>query len=606
MQRIPIIFILILTGLVQSACQNKGGESILLIAVDDLASTDITCSKDNSSETHSGFDMLCKDSVRFTHAFSPSTMAVPSLSSIMTGLYPFQHTVHHNGQFLPASKQTVAELALSKRYRTGFFSGGAPVLRKSGINQGFEVFDDNIEPDLKSLFRPLRRSMEVMKSWLKHEVEKDSFFAVLYASDLIFTNTATISDLGEPRNLTFESQLDEINSNLYNFFQHLKEIDRWNNTTIVLTGLNGHTNSDRPFEASVLNLHSESTQVVLLVKSAQKKRDIGITWKIDKNISLADLGQTFFDLLGRQPSTNIQISEFPTESFINLLKRPENDVHEDRPIVTESGWGAWKGLSNIRSAVYKNHVLFINDEKVAIYNTLVDRFETNPLPPSDSYTFSPYTVLESLREIQFQPWTGVDRATLEKLNLNFSNWNSTNSNSSLLKKLLRLSRRFPGDPDFSDWAASLALESKDWAGLKMLGIENKKNLWVYLAERNLGSTRIKISDPCLNLLKDETLDIGILKICNDSLMLDFVDWVRSEVRGLSSEVQRKKFQRAYRIYRTDMYVRRSNIGAGLIWDINKDLRFAPSVVDIALNLPEYQKIQIQIEKSLRSPSQLEE
>ncbi len=605
MQRLLIIFILILAGLVQSGCQSKDGESILVIAVDDLAATDITCSKENINETHSGFDLLCKESVRFTHAFSPSTMAVPALSSIMTGLYPFEHGVHHNGQFLQAKEQTVAEYALTKNYRTAFFSGGAPVLRKVGINQGFEVFDDSIVPDLTSLFRPLSKSVDAFKAWMKQEVESAPFFASIYAPDLIFTNTATVSDLGEPRNLTYESQLDELNNSLYNFFRYLKETNRWDSTTIILTGLNGHTNSDRPQEAAAINLHSESTQVVLLVKSAQKKRDNTITWKIDKNISLTDLGQTLFDLLGR-PKQEPRASDFPTESLKNLLHQPEEEFNEERPLITESGWGLWKGLSNLRSAVLKNHVLFINDEPVTIYNTLVDRLETNPLPSSDSYTFSPYTILETLRKNQYTPWTGVSAATVEKLNLNFSNWAGTNPNTLLLKELRRLNRKFPLDPDFLDWAAYVALENKDWAALKDLGTRDKNNQWIYVAEKNLGPTKLKTYDPCLKLLKDEVLDVGILKSCNDPLMLDLIDWVRSDVRGLSREVQRKKFARSYRIYRTDLHVRRSNIGAGMIWDINKDLPLTPSTVDLALNLPEYQKIRSQVDKSLRGSMSLEE
>ena len=62
--------------------------------------------------------------------FTPSIMAVPALSSILTGLNPFEHHVHHNGkQGLSANFELLSEAVLKKGYRTDF-SLRRPVLRK--------------------------------------------------------------------------------------------------------------------------------------------------------------------------------------------------------------------------------------------------------------------------------------------------------------------------------------------------------------------------------------------------------------------------------------------------------------------------------------------
>ncbi len=605
MQRRLLIFIFILTALVQVACQKKDVDSILVIAVDDLVSTDVTCAKESSAEVKSGIDLLCKESVRFTHAFSPSTMAVPALASILTGLYPYQHGAHHNGQFLPASLLTAPEAALLKNYRTAFFSGGAPVLRKSGLNQGFEVFDDNIVPDLSSFFRPFSKSTNLFKQWLHQEVGSSAFFSVIYAPDLIFTNVATVSDIGEPRNLSYESQLDEFNETLYTLFEYLKKINRWDRTTVILVGLNGHTNSDRPDEATVLNLHSESTQVALLIKPSQRKRDEGITWKADKNVSLVDIGLTLFDIV-KLPQVQRTGEDFPARSLSTLLQQPDSNLQEDRPILLESSWGIWKGLSGVRSAVVKNHILYIHDDKTAIYNTLVDRFETNPLPIADAYIYSPFTIQELLNKNGFAAWEGLPPVQRAKLNISYARWTIPTQEPLLLKDLKALLKRFPQDMDLQNWLGYLSLEQRDWETLRDLGQKTKNDLWIYIAEKNLGTVKARFTDPCLNLLKEKVLSVGILRSCNNPLMLDFIDWIRSESRGLVKDVQRKKFERAYRTYRIDLNIRRSNIGAAMIWDVNKDIPLAPSSIDLILNLPEYQKIRLQLEKSIHSNVEPEE
>jgi hypothetical protein len=597
MQRRLLIFILIGLGLVQVSCQISNRESILLIAVDDLVVTDVNCLSEGPVENKSGLDVLCKESVRFTHAFSPSTMASPALASLMTGLFPFQHGVRNNGQFLSATLPTAAKSAVARSYRTVFFSGGAPILRKTGLNLGFEVFEDNFAPGLSAIFRSFGRSSALFKQWLKQEAGGAPFFATIYAPDLIFTNTETVSDMGEPRNLTFESQLDEFNEALYDLFDYLKKNNRWDHTTVILAGLNGHTNSDRPNESSVLNLHSESTQIALLIKPSQRKRDEGITWKIDKNVSLVDVGRTLFDILD---STAAPPSEdFPAESLSDLLKHPETDLQEDRPIVLESGWGFWKGLSNIRSAVVKSHILFINDAKLGVYNTLVDRMETNPLPVTDSFAFSPHSILEALQKNNFSPWTGIPAATAAKLNLTYQRWNRPSQDKSLLRDLKKIFNKFPEDREIQNWTAEVALEQKDWTSLKQVGTRAGNDFWSYVADKNTGTVKNRFSNPCLALLRVKSFDVDMLRSCNDPLMLEFVDWIRNEARGLSRETQRKKFERSYRAHRIDLNIHRSNIGAGMIWDINKNTDYAPGQIDLVLSLPEFQHVRGQLEKSIR-------
>lgn len=596
MRKVILQVSLLVLSLVQLSCQTNDKKSILVIAVDELTSADVNCNQDVMER--SGFQLLCNESVRFTHAFSPSALSVPALTSVLTGLYPYQHKVRHNGgPGLSAELETAAEAALDQGHRTSFFSGGAPVFRRSGLNQGFELFDDNIVPSFRSLIRPFRQNSEAFRQWLNDDVGAMAFFSVIYVPDLLFTTTETMTDLGEARNLSYESQRDELDETLYELFQALKASGRWDNTNVFLMGLNGHTGNNRPKELSALNLHGENTQVALLIKPAQKKkRDEAITWKVDQNVTLVDVGRTLFHLLGE---SLVESSSFPVHSLAEVLKSPNATWPEDRALLLESGWALWRRAGPLKTAAISTHVLLINDEKPLLYNTLVDRFEVNPLPMLQESILPTTQKLQGLfNRNQFPAFPPLPPEWAAKLSIPFARWMRLDQEPLLLKDLKRLANLHPGIPDLLNWTAQIALNQKDWETLKQLGTKHKVGTWQYVAERNLGNKSAKINDFCFSLIQAKEITTDNLKNCSDPLFLEWIDWIRADTRGLSREAQRKRFERSFKNYMLDQQIQRTNIAAGLIWDTSKENIFSPSRVELALHLPEFSRQRSQVYKSL--------
>ncbi|QDK36544.1 hypothetical protein DOE51_02485 [Bdellovibrio sp. NC01] len=601
MLRIILFTTLFLLSLVQLSCQTNDRKSILLIAVDELSVGDVNCNSESGNGTRSGFHLLCKESVRFTHAYTPSTLAAPALSSVLTGLYPFQHKVRHNGgPGLAPELDLASELAVRLEYRTSFFSGGAPIFRRTGLNQGFELFDDNIVPNFNSYYRPIKKTSNQFLQWLKHDVGNNAFFSVLYAPDLAYVTTETTTDLGETRNLSFESQLDELDESLYELFQQLKAQGRWDKTTVILVGLSGHNVEDRTGELNPTNLHSENTQVALLIKPAQsKKRDEAIYWKIDQNVSLVDLGRTLYDLLGETNLDEDDNTDFPAHSLFSVLKNPVAHWPEDRPILIESGWSMWRNAGPLKTAAISNHVLYINDESPKLYNTLLDRFEVNPLPMLQESILPTTTKLQNLlRKYQLPPYIQPNSEWMSKMSLAYSRWMRQDQEASLLRDLKRLSNNQSRSIDLLNWTAQVALNQKDWETLRSLGNKNKISLWQYVAEKNLNIKNSKTSDSCIVLLNSKELESNHLKDCGDPLFLELIDWLRADTRGLSKDTQRKKFERSFKNYMLDQEIQRANIALGLIWDTSRDNTYAPSRTELALQLPELAKVRIQAYKAL--------
>lgn len=600
MLKIISILTLIVLSLVQLSCQTNEKNSILIVAVDGLSFNDVNCNQESNG--HSGLQLLCQESVRFTHAFTPSTLSNPAMVSLLTGLYPYQHKVRHNGNpALAPEFETAAELASHQDYHTSFFSGGAPVLRKTGLAQGFEVFEDNFQPQLNVLFRPFSKTSAAFLQWLKAESNNNAFFSVLYVPDLSFTTTETATEIGETRNLSYESQLEELDTRLFNLIKQLKDSHRWDKTTFILAGLNGHPSPDNQRELTPLNLHSENTQVALLIKPAQsKKRDEAITWKVDYNVSLVDVGRTLYDILGESFADDDEdSSNFSIHSLTELLKSPEAEWAEDRQILLESDWAPWRQLGDLRTAVIANHVLYINDATPQLYNTLVDRLETNPLPLlQESLLSTTRKAQKLLQKNNMTPFTPVSSETNAKFSLSLPRWLRADQEQTLLRDLKRLSSNHTESEDLSQWTAQIALNQKDWDTLRALGAKDNHPLWKYVGEKNLNVKNAKISEPCFNLLVKKDLENTDIKSCNDGLFLDFIDWIRADSRGLSKETQRVRFIRSFRNYVLDQQIERTNIALGMIWDTSHDNRFSPSKTELALNLPEYVKIRNQVYKSL--------
>jgi len=197
--------------------------SILIIAVDRLAFNSFTCGDEKPRQT-SGLSVLCQESLRFTHAYTPSTQPAAAIASLLTGLYPYEHQLHRSFDRLSIKANSLAEIATAKNYRTSFWSGSPSILKKTGLSRGFDLFDDFSFLDKKNYFNTLKSQSDFFLNWARESHEP--FFSVLYNSEL-----ENISE-GESEITNFE-KFDE---KLAVFFEELKNNQLWEQNYIIVTG----------------------------------------------------------------------------------------------------------------------------------------------------------------------------------------------------------------------------------------------------------------------------------------------------------------------------------------------------------------------------------
>lgn len=381
---VKVIFILFI--LVLSSCKNKNDPNYLIILIENLNSKAIYCDSEENQKKRSGFQVICDEFHKFTHVYTTSTQGLPALTSLLTGLYPYDHMVRFNTEnYLTPKFQTFIEDAKeNENYKTRFISGGQPFFRKSGIHQGFDLFDDHIssEKDMRSLYE----NLDIYFNQLQSE-KKKKHISMIHVSDLKYTFKETQNELAETRNLTFDSQIEEVDEKLFYLFSKLKSEKSWDNLKVFIIGLNGLPNVDINAEFAQLNLKSDSTQVAFYFKDV-KKNAINVKPQVVNTVlSLKDIGEMF--------KNSFQKTKTKSESSENKAKINEQaanfkdfdiekvkKINEERSdyIVIESAWAKSNQLGDIRASIIDENYLFIFDKQLQLFNRLSDSNEQYPQP----------------------------------------------------------------------------------------------------------------------------------------------------------------------------------------------------------------------------------
>ena len=560
--------------------------SVLVVAVEGLSFENVSCTSGESNE-RDGWKVFCEESVRFTHAYTPSLMSQATMASLMTARYPHEHGVWHNGsQFLSAKVNTVAELAIDKGFRTSFFSGGPPIWRKSGLSQGFEVFEDNVAIGLNKYYRPAKKNFELFFQWIDRIANRDSFFSMVYLPDLQFPEATTVDDLGEVRGQNIESQHKELSETLAYLVNGLKKRKRWNNSYVIVVGLNGKIKRDRQGEIETMSLFSETTQVAMFIKPVRKERDTGIEWKIDKNVSLVDLSATLFDIVSNEtpspPGRRLEVV-----SLLPVLKKPKVTWDANRMIVIESGWPLWRGIGNSRFAVRKSQFLFMFDEKVSIYNTLIDRNEITPMIESDPNWLGVYEEIKSyLSNKGFTSWNAPTPALIEKLKVAGKLWLSNEYTEDINQRLLHLVRTRQWDTQVAGWQALMAIQKKNWRELKTLGARTQIPVWEYVAAKNMGENpEINGLSGCALLFANSSFLDEQKRECKDRLLIKLMRWLRAKNSSSKLKLQ-EEFLKYYRYIVIDNSIAKMNYANSLRWHVPLDSPGMPELADLYLEMPE--------------------
>ncbi len=118
------------------------------------------------------FDTLAAAGARFTDARSPVAITLPAHATLMTGLFPPSHRTRDNGYYtLSPDPPTLAERFAAAGWRTGGFVSAEVLRAGTGIERGFQTFDDGLSSAGSLPERPGAATVDAALAWLAESDE---------------------------------------------------------------------------------------------------------------------------------------------------------------------------------------------------------------------------------------------------------------------------------------------------------------------------------------------------------------------------------------------------------------------------------------------------
>jgi len=139
------VAVLLLSGSQGAPAAAPAPVNVLLVTIDTLRVDRVGAYGSRAGLTPA-MDALAKQGVVFEQATVPVPLTRPSHVSLLTGKLPFQHGIRDNFSFsLGAGHRTLAEVLKARGYATGGFVGAFMLNAQSGLNRGFDEFDDEFD-----------------------------------------------------------------------------------------------------------------------------------------------------------------------------------------------------------------------------------------------------------------------------------------------------------------------------------------------------------------------------------------------------------------------------------------------------------------------------
>ncbi len=271
-----------------------GRVNLVLVTIDTLRADRVGPALTPSIEA------LAHRGIRFTNARSSVPLTLPAHASIMTGLIPPAHGVRLNGVHrLREGTPTLGRVLQSAGYRTGAFIGAYVLDSRFGLDQGFDVYDDEIpkgEDATGSLEAERRGDVVAARAvaWLRSlPGDGRPFFLWMHMYDPHAPYTPPAEFLARANGQAYDGEVAFADAQLGAVLAALQAAGRRERTLTIVVGDHGES----------LGEHGEATHGMLLYEAALRVPLVlagpGVPAATrDEPVSLVDIFPTVVGLLG--------------------------------------------------------------------------------------------------------------------------------------------------------------------------------------------------------------------------------------------------------------------------------------------------------------------
>ncbi len=333
--------------------------NVLLIVVDTLRADRLSCYGAQGVATP-GIDQLAREGTRFSAAFTQAAFTLPSFTSLMTSLYPYEHQVRNNQTNLHDSFTTLAEVFQSAGYRTGAVLGSAVLAADRNLSQGFDYYDDDF-PESLTVYSDLlrkngialgdraqRRAVDVTDlsiRWLEENADEPFFLFAHYFDPHAKYDPPPPFQHRYPRR-PYDGEVAYTDAQIDRLLAALGKTGRGNETIVVLAADHGESMGEHLEAEHGFFVYESTIHVPLLIRYPGHVPEGRVENRL---VNLIDLMPTICDLTGLVPPEEIR-----GRSLLPLLQGGE---WEPQPAYSEAflgyfGYG-WSPARSIRTDRWK-------------------------------------------------------------------------------------------------------------------------------------------------------------------------------------------------------------------------------------------------------------
>lgn len=242
-----------------------GQPNIIVIFADDLGYGDVACFNDECAYETPTLDRMAAEGARLTSFYVPTPYCAPSRGTMLTGRYPFRHTVVRNpapdvGQSnfgLPQSEITIAEALKTAGYATAAFGkwhlGHRPqwLPRTQGFDEYCGILYSNDMFPVQLVRNETVIEYPVVQASLTQryteltlqfiEANKDRPFFIYLPHAMPHKPLAASDDFytSETRDDLYADVIRELDASVGRIFGKLKQLSLDNKTLVIFTSDNG-------------------------------------------------------------------------------------------------------------------------------------------------------------------------------------------------------------------------------------------------------------------------------------------------------------------------------------------------------------------------------
>ncbi len=372
-----IIHSLYLIFLIINSCSySPRNWNVLLITLDTTRADRIGCYGYGKARTPN-LDRLASKGVKFENAYCQVPLTLPSHCSIFTGTYPLYHGVRNNGNYKLSEKiETLAEILRARGWKTSAFVASFSLDSRFGLDQGFEVYDDEMGEERIKTFLSERRAEEVYSAFRRWYREKGGgkWFSWVHFYDPHLPYDPPEpwrSEIGD----RYDGEIAYMDEYVGKVVEELgDEVER---TLIVIVGDHGESLGEHGEIQHGFFLYESVLKVPLIFV---KKDDIPEEKSIKPRVRLIDVMPTILSLLKipfPQKIDGVDLKPYlkgrkkaDIPSYIETLY-PEESMRWSRLIGFIKG--DWKLIMAPEPELYK--LSFDPEERINLYNSEIEKRE---------------------------------------------------------------------------------------------------------------------------------------------------------------------------------------------------------------------------------------